>query len=479
MPPVLSREDDRILMDSADMNAGRRVVVVSGAADVGEPCLVLFSHRLDDIRSLGGEVVLFERIGSHVVEFEFRLAPEVFASEPTAVEEFPSLASCCKIMVKDGYVTAMRLDIDGTIAPSDFLALEQGQDASAVEFETLRLRYAACFEDRGEHVDVGGDSVGRCAGFDGGQPLEEERRMDAALVDVAFHAFHARDVSAAVGAVVDHEYNDGVLGDAKLIEPGEEFAHVVIDVGDHCEYSSPFVGIVVVGEFVPFVLREVLIAQVHRFVLFVEVLRDIIKWGVRGVCGNISKEVLRLRDTFRHPAHCLLEVHIGAIALVLLRFAVVHENWIGVFAFAAGRISGLAYTAAAVYDGLGEALIHRPHGVVVAEVPFSEDAGFVSCVAEDFGDGDLLRLHHRPADPGIDYPRAVVVSAGHQARPGGSTYGTNVEILHRGAAADHGVDIGGSYEVVARSAEIAVALIVGHHENDVGPFPCPAGAGQR
>ena len=79
-------KDNWIFMGGADIDFGWRVVVGSGAADVSEPCLVFSSHRLDDIGPLGSDVILFERVGGHIVKFEFRLAVEVFASEPTAVE---------------------------------------------------------------------------------------------------------------------------------------------------------------------------------------------------------------------------------------------------------------------------------------------------------------------------------------------------------------------------------------------------------
>ena len=118
--------------------------------------------------------------------------------------------------------------------------------------------------------------------------------MDAALVDVAFHTFHTPDISAAVGAVINHEYNNGVFGDIKLVEFSEKLTHVVVDVGYHCEYSGPLVGIVVVMEFVALVLREVPVAQVHRFILFVEVFGDIVKRAVGGVCRDVGNEVLRL-----------------------------------------------------------------------------------------------------------------------------------------------------------------------------------------
>ena len=78
-------------------------------------------------------------------------------------------------MVKNGYVAAVRLDVDSTVLPCYLFALEQGQDASAIEFKALRFRHTACFEDCGKHVDMGCDSVGRCARFYDRRPLEEER----------------------------------------------------------------------------------------------------------------------------------------------------------------------------------------------------------------------------------------------------------------------------------------------------------------
>ena len=65
--PVLPREDDRILVRSAEMDAGRRVVVRARRGHVVEPFVVLLPHLLDDIGALCGEVVLFAVVRGDVV----------------------------------------------------------------------------------------------------------------------------------------------------------------------------------------------------------------------------------------------------------------------------------------------------------------------------------------------------------------------------------------------------------------------------
>ncbi len=102
-------------------------------------------------------------------------------------------------------------------------------------------------------------------------------------------------------------------------------------------------------------------------------------------------------------------------------------------------------------------------------MPLTEDTCGVAGPAEDFGQRDFFRVHHRPADVGVDGPRAIVVSARHQARPGRRADGMHVEVGHRPAATRHRVNVRRSDDRIAGDAQIAVALIVGDDQNDVRP----------
>ena len=215
------------------------------------------------------------------------------------------------------------------------------------------------------------------------------------------------------------------------------------------------------------VLWERCVVEIHLLVTFVKVLGHIMKWTVRRIGGDVGEEALTARHAFRHPAHGPVEVDVRAIALERFQAAVVEENRVGVLAFAAGRIGRLADPAAAVHERFGETLVHRTHRVVVAEMPFAEDARRVAGVAEYLGQRRFLWLHHRPSDVCIDGSRAVVVPAGHQARARRSADGMNIEVRHRAAAFCHRVDVRGHDDGIAGGAEVTVALIVGYDDDNV------------
>ena len=56
-----------------DHDARRGIVVWPRGADVGKPVLIVFLQSLEDLGTLGGEVVLLARILADIVEFQLGL----------------------------------------------------------------------------------------------------------------------------------------------------------------------------------------------------------------------------------------------------------------------------------------------------------------------------------------------------------------------------------------------------------------------
>ena len=149
---------------------------------------------------------------------------------------------------------------------------------------------------------------------------------------------------------------------------------------------------------------------------------------VRGVGGDISEEILLPFSGRLDEIHRAVEIDVRTVPFHRGLNAVLDEGWVRVFAFGADGIGGLADAAAAMDETVLKALIHRPHGIVIAQMPFTVDASAVVGSAQKFGDGHLGGIHHRPTNVGIDAPRAVVVASGHQAGAGRRAHGADVEL---------------------------------------------------
>ena len=115
--------------------------------------------------------------------------------------------------------------------------------------------------------------------------------------------------------------------------------------------------------------------------------------------------------------------------------------------------------------------------VVQAAVPLAHVAGAVAGGAEHVAHGALAQRDTVEATVRFHAQRAatVVVAPGEQRRARRSAQRRAAVVLGAThALGGEPVDVGGGQDGVAVAAQIAVAEVVGHHQNDVG-----AGAGQR
>jgi hypothetical protein len=89
---------------------------------------------------------------------------------------------------------------------------------------------------------------------------------------------------------------------------------------------------------------------------------------------------------------------------------------------------------------------------------------------EDLGDGGRLQAHPLAFVDGVRDARLHLVPPGHDRAPRGRARGADVEILEPDTLIVHAVHVGRLDLGVAVGGDVAVALVVGQDEDDVGPL---------
>ena len=142
------------------------------------------------------------------------------------------------------------------------------------------------------------------------------------------------------------------------------------------------------------------------------------------------------------------------------------------------RRLGDASTAAD--HGLVEAPIRGPHRVVLAEVPFSEDAGAVTVPMKDVSHGRNAGAKDGPASGGRRYRVAQGVLPCEQSGTGRRAQGVGMVIGETHALAMQTVQVRSPQPRVAMAVEVTIPLIIGHHHDDVGAaLPLREGQGPQ
>lgn len=101
-----------------------------------------------------------------------------------------------------------------------------------------------------------------------------------------------------------------------------------------------------------------------------------------------------------------------------------------------------------------------------ADVPFPKMGGEVAVVFEGFGDGDFVRAKIMAVVGNVG-PDGV--AAGEDGGAGGGADGSGgVEVVEDDGVLGHVVEVGSLDERVTGVAAVAVALVIGHDEDDVG-----------
>ena len=224
-----------------------------------------------------------------------------------------------------------------------------------------------------------------------------------------------------------------------------KLAEVFVDVGDHAvEAGALFVrgGVAV--------LLDVVRLDVERAV-----------WRVG---GDVTEE--RPVGVFFDKALARAEEHVRAVALVRGGDAVFEIGVVKVVV--APGIARVADAAAGVVDGFGKAALVRSVGRAVAEVPLAEVASAVARASERVREGPFVGAQQRTAADGVPDAGAVAVVAGEKAGPGGGAGGADVVVGEAHGVLVEAVEARRADRAVAVAAQVAVALVVGEDEDDVG-----------
>ncbi|MEY5016512.1 MAG: hypothetical protein RIS92_2870 [Verrucomicrobiota bacterium] len=230
-------------------------------------------------------------------------------------------------------------------------------------------RGGADFGERWEEVEVSGER-GTVGWGDGTGPAPERVGACAADPGCSFGSAHVgvEDAGAGRSPVIVHEDDEGIFADSPFVEFAEDAPDVFVDVMDHSEEA-----LCVVGEF---------FVRVDCFILWSSVIR-----AVGSVGWDVSKKWFSCVVLGFDPARGLGVKNVGAVALCFFKGSVVEDGGVEVGVcggVAAGAWVDLPDSATAVDKHFAKSALVGLVGWFVSEVPFPEDAGGISCMAENF-----------------------------------------------------------------------------------------------
>ena len=195
---------------------------------------------------------------------------------------------------------------------------------------------------------------------------------------------------------------------------------------------------------------------------------------MRSVGREVTEERLVFLRAGLNPLLGFPEKHVGAVATGLHEAAVAANDWVKVtivrrIAAAAGV--ALANAARPMDKDSIKAPLTGLIGVFVTQMPLAKDAAGVAGSLEQLRqrggrEGQPLPLMNR-----VGHTRAKLMSAGHQGRPGWSTGGADMKLGQPHALVTQPVELRCLENGIAVAADIAIALVVSHHIDDVGPPP--------
>ena len=287
-----------------------------------------------------------------------------------------------------------------------------------------------------------------------GRPAQQARHAVAAVVQRGLLPAHAGVVHrlAGGGAVVGHEHQDGVVVQVVLVQEPVQPRQVLVDAGDHGEEAGVIGGHLATGDRVT-VGIAVVVGDPQR--------------PVRSVGGEVGEERVAGARAAPHPGAGLLEPHVGAVAAKLLHRVAMAVDVVEVIV--AVVVGGRGDPPARVPDRFLEAAVLRPVGVVVAEVPLAEMPGAVAVGGEDVGGRGQVGTQQRAPHAHEGGAVAQRVDTGHQLAARRGAHRAHVEVGEAHALRLQPVQCRGAQHRVAGVGEVAVPLVVGENEDDVGP----------
>ena len=345
------------------------------------------------------------------------------------------------------------------VRPSDVLSDLGGQQRNETTALHLGLhgrrgRGAGEFENRGGEVDMRREGLD-VHGLEASGQAPEGDCSDAAHVGGTLGRPHAgiKDLHSRRAAIVVHENDQGILRDSEGLKFRQDLADVLVDVVQHAEEVLG-----VLAESFALVKGRILGAGVIRSVRRVG--RDV---GVEGSLG---------RGFAFDPLRGLGEELIGAIASSLHELTVMEDRRavIGVTrnVAAAARIA-LADAAGAMDEDFVEATLIRLIFGFVAEVPLAKDAGAITGLLELLGQRGGAQGHPLTFQDGVGDAVLELVTTGEQGAARRGAGRRDLEIGETDALRPELIQVRGLEDRVPVGADVAVTLVIGQDEQDIGP----------
>ena len=195
---------------------------------------------------------------------------------------------------------------------------------------------------------------------------------------------------------------------------------------------------------------------------------------MRRVGRNVCEERLRPFLGLADPVQSRVEEHVGAEA-VRLDEPTVQANH-GVEVAVVGRVRAAASVslpdaASAVDKGVIETTTLRLVSVLVAQVPLAEDGRLVARIAQHLRQRDRVERHPLALEDRVSDPVAHRVPPRHHRRPRGRACRADQEPVEPQARVVQPVQIRGSEPWVPVASDLAITLVVRHHQEDVRTRP--------
>ena len=348
---------------------------------------------------------------------------------------------------------------EGPVRPRDVLSDLGGQQRNETAALHLGLhgrrgRGAGEFENRGGEVDVRREGLDVHGLEASGEPPEGDC-SDAAHVGGTLGRPHAgiKDLHSRRAAIVVHENDQGILRDSEGLKFRQDLADVLIDVVQHAEEVLG-----VLAESFALVKRRILRAGVIR--------------SVRGIGRDVSVEGTFGRGFAFDPLRGLGEELIGAITSSLHELTVMEDRRTVIritrdVAAAAGI--ALADAAGSMDEDFVEAALVRLILGFVAEVPLAEDTGAITGLLQLLGQRGGAQGHPLTFQDGVGDAVLEFMPSGQQRAARRSAGRRDLEVGEADALATELIQVRGLEDRVPVGADVAVTLVIGQDEQDIGP----------
>ena len=174
----------------------------------------------------------------------------------------------------------------------------------------------------------------------------------------------------------------------------------------------------------------------------------------RGLEEDIGTEAFRLND------RVVVQDHIVKVLSLILPI-----GW----KIGTTPLVRLSDPAGTVNEDLAESSVVRLIRIFVTKMPLAEDAGFIAHLAKKLREGRGGKCHPFPLFDRVSDAISELMASAKDRRAGRSTGRADMEVGESRRHRIEAVQIRRPQQLVAQAGKITHSLVIGHHQNDVGP----------